>query len=338
MVINPDTLEIEIVDIEPIDGGVQVFARAWSDGVQIGFGVDGTVDIERFRIINPPILVPDENGDITLYATQAELDRDEFGLVIPFRKMREDAEAALLTNLADTIKAIAKHDASNIVVGKIGNTTTTVNSSSSAEDGQVGAGRNTWASVRAATVGANVDDTGTQPRAQSGNTDLSTGWENIRAFVAFDTSSIPDGDTISSATLSLRGTNKIDQANKAACLVSASPASATALALEDYDQVGSTELATRIDITAWSTTAYNDYALNASGLANISKTGISYFAVRTSTDFDDDISGFAINQNSTVLFYANEFTGTADDPKLVIEHAGAGGTPTPLLMLMGMGT
>ena len=51
--------------IEEIEGGIQIFAQAWNlDGTQVGFGKDGTVDIERFQIINPPILVPDENGDV----------------------------------------------------------------------------------------------------------------------------------------------------------------------------------------------------------------------------------------------------------------------------------
>ena len=34
-------LEIEIVESNIIDGGVEVFARAWRDGKQIGFGNEG---------------------------------------------------------------------------------------------------------------------------------------------------------------------------------------------------------------------------------------------------------------------------------------------------------
>ena len=51
---------IQIVEMVPINGGVEVFARAWdSTGKQYGFGKDGSVDLERFRIINPTIMVPD---------------------------------------------------------------------------------------------------------------------------------------------------------------------------------------------------------------------------------------------------------------------------------------
>ena len=57
--------DIEIVSMKAIVGGVEVFARAWdAKGNQIGFGRDGTVDIERFRIFNPPILVDDPAGTV----------------------------------------------------------------------------------------------------------------------------------------------------------------------------------------------------------------------------------------------------------------------------------
>ena len=55
---------IEIVDIKPIENGLELFARVSQGGKQIGFGKDGTVDVERFRLINPPTIVPDLNGDI----------------------------------------------------------------------------------------------------------------------------------------------------------------------------------------------------------------------------------------------------------------------------------
>src|SRR3990167_7351815 len=57
--------DIEVVETKAIEGGVEVFARAWTpDGKQVGFGKDGSVDLERFVFINPPILVVDPLGDI----------------------------------------------------------------------------------------------------------------------------------------------------------------------------------------------------------------------------------------------------------------------------------
>ena len=46
-------VKLEIVDTAKTQGGVEVFARAWRDGQQIGFGKDGTVDIERLGGLIP---------------------------------------------------------------------------------------------------------------------------------------------------------------------------------------------------------------------------------------------------------------------------------------------
>jgi hypothetical protein len=47
-------VDVEVQGIEKIDGGIQIFARAWKGEDQLGFGEDGSVEIERFRIFNPP--------------------------------------------------------------------------------------------------------------------------------------------------------------------------------------------------------------------------------------------------------------------------------------------
>ena len=111
--------DYEIVEVQQLENGVALFARVFENGEQIGFG-DGTVDIERFIFINPPLLVDDENGDIVDTITDKEG-------VTHTRKLREDPVEALklaLENTVDTMKN--KFDASRIISGKIGNTTTTV--------------------------------------------------------------------------------------------------------------------------------------------------------------------------------------------------------------------
>ena len=65
-------LEIEIVKTNLIEGGIEVFARAWRDGNQIGFGADGSVDVERFKVFNPPILVLDEQGPLIVTGKQLQ--------------------------------------------------------------------------------------------------------------------------------------------------------------------------------------------------------------------------------------------------------------------------
>src|SRR3989344_2217775 len=52
-------IRIDIIDLDKIDRGIQVFAKAWRGDTQLGFGEDGSVEIERFRVFNPPVMVPD---------------------------------------------------------------------------------------------------------------------------------------------------------------------------------------------------------------------------------------------------------------------------------------
>src|SRR3990167_1737916 len=53
--------EVKAIEING-QHGIELFARAWRGTQQLGFGSDGSVEIERFRIFNPPILVDDPNG------------------------------------------------------------------------------------------------------------------------------------------------------------------------------------------------------------------------------------------------------------------------------------
>ncbi len=102
-----------------IDAGVvEVFARAYRDGAQLGFGPDGTVDVERFVIVNPPLLVPDPAGDIV------RMQRDWSTGEMVESRYRVDVAEALLSVLADMVRRSAKNG-KNIVPGKEGRTTYT---------------------------------------------------------------------------------------------------------------------------------------------------------------------------------------------------------------------
>ena len=79
-------VDIEILEVKVIEEGIEVLARAWGiDGDVIGFGKDGSVEIERFKIYNPPILVEDPiNGSII---------RENINSItkeVTHRKLRED--------------------------------------------------------------------------------------------------------------------------------------------------------------------------------------------------------------------------------------------------------
>lgn len=98
--------------------GIELFAKAWKGDKQLGFGKDGSVEIERFRIFNPPILVDDPNGDIVREWT------DEKTGELKQRKLREDPIEAIRQTVAHNVKIVGKENA-QIVIGKIGNTTST---------------------------------------------------------------------------------------------------------------------------------------------------------------------------------------------------------------------
>lgn len=143
---------------------------------------------------------------------------------------------------------------------------------------------------------------------------------NDRGIISYDLSSIPAGANITAATLSLWVTAKGSGAGGAVGITSASPASVTTLAVSDYGLVGSTEYATRKNFADGTTGAYNDFGLNAAGLAYLnSKIGTNAgFAVRGSFDIDNSAPGGTVF--SYWSFSTSEQSGTSQDPKLFITY------------------
>jgi hypothetical protein len=315
-------IEIEIQSVNEIDGGVEIFARARKDGKPLGFGTDGSVEIERFRIFNPPILVPDTGGDIT--STGKNID----GSTTPI-KYREDAKQAILESLVHTIQVTGK-DGGNIVKGKVGNTTSTFYPS---YDGWFfNANATSWAASRS---DATSDDFGA---AEANNTIVaqSSNWTIMRHMWTLDTSAIPDADVISSATFSLASYqgSAASPDNSDIDIVAGTPADEASYSTADYDQVGSTVFGSKafLDFKDLVDGTYVDFTLNASGIANIDKTGNSVFAGRSSNDTDNS----APTDNNNVNIYMNNYAGTTRDPKLVVEHAEAASGPANLKTLNGL--
>lgn len=107
--------DIEVVQIVPFDKGVEVYIRAWTPEGQIGFGPDGSVDIEKVRIIDPSLLVPDSKGSI-IHSYQNPKGQTEA------QNYKLDPRQAMLD---DIILAIRRKSVSDhIVPNTVGNTTT----------------------------------------------------------------------------------------------------------------------------------------------------------------------------------------------------------------------
>ena len=159
-------------------------------------------------------------------------------------------------------------------------------------------------------------------------------WARIyRAFILFDTSSI-GAATIDSAVLSIYGSSKSDTAGIAPNLniFSSNPASNTAIVAGDYGNVGSTEFSTDISYASFSTSAYNDFTLNASGEAAIDTGGISKFSTRSDYDSTDSAPTWTSSLQSYLRGVSAENTGTTQDPKLVVNYTPSSFTPRIIII------
>lgn len=305
--------DIEIVQTLAIDGGVSIFARVWNpDGSQIGFGKDGTVDIERFRFFNPPIMVPD--------GTKSIIDID--GKDVEVDNLKEDPEQALFQSLAHTIKVKKQSFGSEkIVNNRVGNTTDTYYSSMDGYVQKTGAG-STWASFHDASAGTAANTSSSfmsDVITASSTTDT---WSGIkRCFILFDTAAIDDADTIDSATLSLYPYSIYNGLSESISIVGSTPASETALVTGDFDQLGTTRYASDIEVSSLTNNAYNDFLLNATGESNINLTGKTKFGAALGGDTDDSPPTWISNEETSVHFRTVEQSGSSADPKLVVEHS-----------------
>lgn len=183
-----------------------------------------------------------------------------------------------------------------------------------------------WSSVQGAATGTTAFDSlsviFTSAEFVSGTT-----FNIDRAFMLWDTAAIPDTDDIASATVDFFIDvieNGINDANSYTTIVGlTSPASNTALATADFDQCGAidnpTKFSNDVDHDSLTDEAYYSWTINATGLANISKTGITKWGWRMGHDIVDSTPGTGtvneINADSA------DASGTSQDPRLVVIHA-----------------
>ena len=160
-------------------------------------------------------------------------------------------------------------------------------------------------------------------------------FEELSRYAAcFDTSET-SGQTIDSVTFSIYGQSATDHlsitaADRIAYLVAANMPNIALVQGSDYQRIkgsGTVSFGTFDPGAAyanWSTTAYNDWTLNASGKSYVNAT-TTCFAVRSGADFNGSFTSTWVASDYTRLkgYYAGN-TGTSQDPKLVITYAGAG--------------
>lgn len=179
-----------------------------------------------------------------------------------------------------------------------------------------------WNTIRAATSNLYKDDTttGLTVMLSSHATD-SNEWDILRrGIVCFNTASLPDNCIIQSATLSLYGYQKANgfATSPSINVYSANPSSTSSLATSDYSTLGTTDYATDITYAAFSTVGYNDFTLNDTGEAAISKTGVSKFGLRLSWDADNSPPAWIAGNKDAYFNLYTEEQGAGFIPKLVV--------------------
>lgn|SRR3990167_5927499 len=145
-----------------------------------------------------------------------------------------------------------------------------------------------------------------------------------RAFFLFNTSSLTETATISSAIFSLYfTTSDATVAVGGGNVVASTPAANNAIVNADYAQVGSTRFSTDKTMAGITGSAFNDFALNASGIVNINKTGISKFATRSVADIDNAAPAWAAG-NLDGHYLCNLTDAGTNLPKLVVAYTSGG--------------
>jgi len=186
----------------------------------------------------------------------------------------------------------------------------------------------TWSTIRAGAGTAKDDITANFYAFLIGSSATSNRWRFLRRCIfLFDTSSIADSAVVTDGTFSLYGINKADNLSVSpdVNVYSTAPASNTALANADYGTFGTTAFATAITYAGVSTSGYNDFALNASGIAAIAKAGITKFGTRNANyDAANVAPTWGNTLESWVDAYHADQTGTANDPKLVVTYTPQG--------------
>lgn len=313
---------VHFLDVQYVENVVTVLARAFNnDGSPIGFGKDGTVEIERFRIINPPTLVEDINGDIVISEINERTQKEEV------RIYREDPKQALMDSVLDIVRTVGK-DGADIIPGKIGTTTTTVYSDTG--DCALRSSNAVWATARNATSSTVQSGTSTSYIAS----ELEGATYNIYApFLMFDTSGVPSGDVISSATFSiyLNGDNQIGNSQTLA-VGQSQQATWNSPASGDFDARGHTATLGSGNVThpSGATTGYLDFTLDATGIGFVAKSGETKPGTASATGktqlsiiYSSDSSNTAPTARCYSQIRMAEQSGTTSDPKLVIEHSAA---------------
>lgn len=152
--------------------------------------------------------------------------------------------------------------------------------------------------------------------------------EYIQAIISlfsFDTSPVGSDGVPSAATLSIYGYSTplytLGDTNIVPCRGTQEDTNPDTPDYATNVQENTTAFATGIALSAWNTSGYNDFALNASGLAAISKTGTTRLHLTLEWLRANSFGGsWSSGAYAYAQCYYSEQAGTTNDPKLIVVY------------------
>lgn len=306
---------VEIQSITTTDVGVELLIRAWDkSNNQLAFG-DGTVEIERVRLAfnesRSYLLIPNAGG---IYE-ETFLDEDNQPFVVKYSLNPREAILRRFDTVLPTITQLA----TNMIVGKVGNTVTlidntTANTNQVNQDNVASPYSNAHDAATGTVLALNAS--GTQNYLHSS---LITNFYVRRAQVVFNTSVIGAGQVVSAATMTMfssaSGGSDTDNYSLVMLDDTNNVALNNPLVSEDFNDFGTTSIGS-IDLTAITNQNVN-VAITFTDFNAITVTGNTMIGLRLSGDI-----------NNTTPTGANNLRidQTSDLPFLTVTHAAAATT------------
>lgn len=143
-------------------------------------------------------------------------------------------------------------------------------------------GGDTWANLKATTGNEIGDNSDTRYPGISPYSTINTYVQIERGILIFPTYVLPDDSTIKSSVFSVYGYSKNNAlGDPSANIYNVTTLSDTSISASDYDTCGTTAYCnTPIPYASWNDVGWNNFTLNATGLAAISKTGVTKICIR----------------------------------------------------------
>jgi len=278
----------------------------------------------RLRIIEGSILgswvfASKPNGEIQIKYNQI----GDYKLRLGQFKVNDDEEIVNPTDFDE----LAQFGGYPVVVCDVATFYPDANPETSSVDGWARRGgvNETWATIRAGAGNIAYDLELYSSLVGFKSSATANQWEMLdRGIYLFDTSALPDNSIISAATLSFYGDVSGDAQSRGvdASIYSSNPASNTAIVAADYTSLGTVQLSnTVLTLGTFSLVGYNDFPLNAAGIAAVSLTSVSKFGSRSKTH---DVGGLAPTWGAASIWsFLNPYSaekGTGYKPKLVVTY------------------